>query len=100
MDDVYKIKEYIQNSLTEAQEKLTKSSNRYLSEDYWFCQKIQQLGMKCWFCPWMQLQHMGSMIFGGSLADLARIGAPATAAVDELQKHRAASEKKAKETVK
>jgi len=54
-------------------------SERYLSEDYWFCQKAQNIGLKTWFCPWMKMQHVGSYIFGGSLADLATIGASATA---------------------
>jgi hypothetical protein len=54
-------------------------SKRYLSEDYWFCQKAQQADIKTWLCPWMRLQHVGSYIFGGSLADLASIGASATA---------------------
>lgn len=63
-------------------------SERYLSEDYWFCQKIQQLNMKTWFCPWMQMSHVGTYIFGGSLADLASIGAPATAAPEMLGKNK------------
>jgi hypothetical protein len=54
-------------------------SERYLSEDYWFCQKAQEAEIRTWFCPWMKLQHVGSYIFGGSLADLAAIGAAATA---------------------
>ena len=54
-------------------------SKRYLSEDYWFCQKAQEIGLKTWLCPWMKLQHMGSYVFGGSLIDLAQIGAGATA---------------------
>jgi glycosyltransferase involved in cell wall biosynthesis len=54
-------------------------SNRYLSEDYWFCQKAQEINLRTWFCPWMKMQHVGSYIFGGSLADLASIGAAATA---------------------
>lgn len=54
-------------------------SKRYLSEDYWFCQKAIAADIKTWFCPWMKLQHVGSYIFGGSLADLAQIGAAATA---------------------
>lgn len=54
-------------------------SRRYLSEDYWFCQKAQAIGIKTWLCPWMKLQHVGTYIFGGSLADLAAIGASATA---------------------
>jgi hypothetical protein len=54
-------------------------TKRYLSEDYWFCQKAQAADIKTWFCPWMKLQHVGTYIFGGSLADLASIGAAATA---------------------
>jgi hypothetical protein len=41
--------------------------------------------MKVWFCPWMQMQHVGSYIFGGSLADLASIGASATADQSQLK---------------
>lgn len=59
-------------------------SKRYLSEDYWFCQKAQEAGLKTWFCPWMKMQHVGSYIFGGSLADLASIGVSATADVGKL----------------
>ena len=53
-------------------------SKRYLSEDYMFCYNVQKMGGQVWFCPWMQLQHVGTYIFGGSLADLASIGAAAT----------------------
>jgi hypothetical protein len=61
-------------------------SERYLSEDYWFCQKIQELNMKTWFCPWMKMHHVGSYIFSGSLADLAMVGASATADAGLLEK--------------
>ena len=61
-------------------------SKRYLSEDYWFCQKVQEAGLRTWFCPWMQLQHVGTYIFAGSLADLARVGASATADASVLKK--------------
>ena len=54
-------------------------SKRYLSEDYFFCQYVRKAGMKVWLMPWVQLAHAGSYIFGGSLMDLARIGASATA---------------------
>lgn len=54
-------------------------SKRYLSEDYMFCYNVQKMGGQVWICPWMQLQHVGTYIFGGSLADLASIGAAATA---------------------
>jgi hypothetical protein len=63
-------------------------SKRYLSEDYWFCQKAQQAGLHCYFCPWMKLTHVGSYIFGGSLADLASIGAAATADPGALGKNK------------
>jgi hypothetical protein len=61
-------------------------SKRYLSEDYWFCQKAQHANLKTWFCPWMKMQHVGTYIFGGSLADLASIGASATADPSQLNK--------------
>lgn len=63
-------------------------SKRYLSEDYWFCQKLIEVGGKIWYCPWMKLQHVGSYIFGGSLVDLASIGAAATADPNQLGKNK------------
>lgn len=54
-------------------------SNRYLSEDYMFCQQARKAGMHVWLCSWMELQHVGSYIFGGSVADLNSIGATPTA---------------------
>jgi len=68
------------------QAEIDPKSKRYLSEDYWFCQKVQDIGLSTWFCPWMKLQHVGSYIFGGSLADLAQIGASATADPEALKK--------------
>ena len=75
------------------QAEIDPKSKRYLSEDYWFCQKIQELGMKTWFCPWMKLQHVGTYIFGGSLADLAAVGASATADGDQIMKNRQKNKK-------
>lgn len=68
------------------QAEIDPASKRYLSEDYWFCQKSQAIGLKTWFCPWMKLQHVGTYIFGGSLADLASIGASATADPSQLKR--------------
>jgi hypothetical protein len=68
------------------QAEIDPKSKRYLSEDYWFCQKAQEAGLKTWFCPWMKMQHVGTYIFGGSLADLAAIGASATADPGALRK--------------
>ena len=61
-------------------------TKRYLSEDYNFCYHAEKIGLRVWFCPWMQLNHVGSYIFGGSLADLASIGASATADTNQLKK--------------
>ena len=61
-------------------------SNRYLSEDYMFCQWARRIGIGVWLCPWMKLHHVGSYIFGGSLIDLAQIGASATADENALKK--------------
>ena len=61
-------------------------TNRYLSEDYMFCNWIRKIDMKVWFCPWMELKHVGMMVFGGSLMDLAQIGAAGTADPSLLKK--------------
>jgi hypothetical protein len=66
------------------QAEIDPKSKRYLSEDYWFCQKMWDINVKTWLCPWMKLQHMGSYVFGGSLIDLAQIGAGATADMGEM----------------
>ena len=44
-----------------------------------FCQWARKIGLKIWMCPWMKLTHQGAYMFGGSLVDLAQIGAAATA---------------------
>lgn len=67
-------------------------SKRYLSEDYMFCQWARKAGIKVWMCPWMKLTHMGSYMFGGSLSDLAQLGASATVGPD-FQRHGAAAKK-------
>jgi hypothetical protein len=70
------------------QAEIDPKSKRYLSEDYWFCQKVQDIGLRNWLCPWIKLQHVGTYIFGGSLADLAMVGASATADGDAMIKQR------------
>jgi hypothetical protein len=72
-------------------------SKRYLSEDYMFCQWVRNIGLKVWFCPWIQLQHVGMYVFGGSLADLASIGASATADIGQLKKNKLAGPAPAKD---
>jgi hypothetical protein len=54
-------------------------TKRYLSEDYMFSQYAREAGLKIWMCPWMQLKHVGSYTFGGSLSAMAAIAASPTA---------------------
>jgi len=71
-------------------------SRRYLSEDYLFCQNVRKIGLKVWLCPWMKLQHVGSYVFGGSLAAIASIGAAPTVDESQLGKNMQKKDKKLK----
>lgn len=51
-------------------------SNRYLSEDYMFCQWSRAIGLHVWVCPWMELGHAGTYTFKGSIPWLAQLGKP------------------------
>lgn len=51
-------------------------SRRYLSEDYYFSQKIREMGAKIWACPWISLTHLGTYGFQGSLSALSAVNAP------------------------
>ena len=46
-------------------------TNRLLSEDYFFCQMSRKAGTKIWACPWMQLSHVGTYVYRGSVQALA-----------------------------
>ena len=61
-------------------------SNRYLSEDYYFCQHTRKLGMEVWTCPWMKLGHLGSYLFSGSLAEIAQINVHPSADITQKLK--------------
>ena len=56
-----------------AGDKASKGTERYLSEDYMFCQWMRKVGQKVWLCPWMELGHVGTYIFNGSMQSLGRI---------------------------
>ncbi|HEY5038778.1 MAG TPA: hypothetical protein VIJ93_06890, partial [bacterium] len=62
--------------------------DRYLSEDYWFCRLCRTAGAKTWLCPWMELSHVGTYIFTGSLVHMAQLGISPTADMKELNKHK------------
>lgn len=52
---------------------ISTNSDRYLSEDYFFCQFARKIGLKTWMCPWMHLSHVGTYIFNGSLGALSKL---------------------------
>jgi hypothetical protein len=51
-------------------------SNNFISEDYMFCKRVRDAGMKIWLCPWMQLTHTGSYTFSTSLQHISALNAP------------------------
>ena len=64
----------------------TNHSDRYLSEDYAFCQLARHIGEKIYLCPWMKLGHVGTYVFDGTMADLGRIDQSNTWAAANLRK--------------
>jgi hypothetical protein len=46
-------------------------SDRYLSEDYMFCQMWRKMGGKIWLCPWMRTAHIGTYHFLGDMPAIA-----------------------------
>ena len=47
-------------------------SERYLSEDYMFCQMWRKIGGKVHLCPWMKTQHIGTYAFSGNMPSVAQ----------------------------
>jgi len=47
-------------------------SERYLSEDYMFCQMWRKLGGSIFLCPWMKTQHVGTYAFTGNMPAVAQ----------------------------
>jgi len=46
-------------------------SDRYLSEDYMFCQMWRKIGGKIYLCPWMKTHHVGTYAFSGNMPAVA-----------------------------
>ena len=46
-------------------------SERYLSEDYMFCQMWRKIGGSIWLCPWMRTIHIGTYHFQGDMPAVA-----------------------------
>ena len=47
-------------------------SDRYLSEDYMFCQMWRKMGGQIFLCPWMKTQHIGTYAFTGNMPAVAQ----------------------------
>ena len=54
-------------------EGVSNKTDRYLSEDYMFCQMVRKMGLSVWFCPWMKVQHVGHYVFSGNMTDLGKL---------------------------
>lgn len=48
-------------------------SDRYLSEDYMFCQLWRKIGGEIYLCPWMRTQHIGTYAFTGNMPKIAEM---------------------------
>jgi hypothetical protein len=46
-------------------------SDRYLSEDYMFCQMWRKIGGQIFLCPWMKTSHIGTYHFTGDMPAVA-----------------------------
>ena len=46
-------------------------SERYLSEDYMFCQMWRKIGGEIYLCPWMKTDHIGTYHFRGDMPAVA-----------------------------
>jgi len=81
-------------------------SDRYLSEDYMFCQWARKIGFTTWLCPWMEVNHVGTYVFNGTLRDLGQLeyashgNDPETRPQKESRKERRAEERKNKKKQK
>ncbi len=53
------------------EERQVGGSDRYLSEDYMFCQWWRNIGGKIWLCPWMKTHHIGTYAFTGDMPAVA-----------------------------
>ena len=57
--------------MVNGEEKQLGGSDRYLSEDYMFCQWWRNLGGQIWLCPWMKTHHIGTYAFTGDMPAVA-----------------------------
>jgi hypothetical protein len=54
------------------------TTRRYLSEDYTFCRRYQELGGTIWMDPSIDLDHQGAYVFKGNISNQFHYGGQAT----------------------
>ena len=54
------------------------ATRRYLSEDYTFCRRYQELGGTIWMDPSIDLDHQGAYVFKGNIANQFQYGGQAS----------------------
>ncbi len=54
------------------------TTRRYLSEDYTFCRRYQELGGTIWMDPSIDLDHQGAYVFKGNIANQFHYGGQAS----------------------
>lgn len=59
------------DTVIDSKENGGQGSDRYLSEDYMFCQWWRNMGGKIYLCPWMKTHHVGTYAFTGDMAAVA-----------------------------
>ena len=60
--------------------------NRYLSEDYMFCENVRKIGIDVWSLPMVELLHTGTYTFQGNLVQMAAADVHATIDPEYAQK--------------
>ena len=58
-------------------------TKRYLSEDYTFCRRWQQLGGTIWMDPTIELDHQGAYLFKGNISNQFTYNGPGDQQTDD-----------------
>lgn len=51
------------------QDPICPDTQRFLSEDYYFCEQYRKHGGQVWAAPWCKMGHMGTYLFEGTLIE-------------------------------
>lgn len=58
-----------QDPITQFFHSETYPDSAYISEDFWFCDRMRECGVKIYLAPWVKLTHYGEHIFTGNMMD-------------------------------